>query len=141
MQPLHIQRGLVIPAHELSFVATRATGAGGQNVNKVSSKVELYFDFRSSNVLSSQVKDRLETLGARYLTAGASLRISSQKTRDQSRNLQDAREKLALLVRRAMTFPKKRIPTQPSQAAVERRLAQKRKISQRKHLRKQEDPS
>lgn len=139
MQPLRIQRGLTIPAHELSFVATRSTGAGGQNVNKVASKVELCFDFQSSTALPDEVKARLKKLGARYLNAEGGLRISSQKTRTQSRNLQDARNKLASLVLRALALPKQRIPTQPSRVAVEQRLAQKRKISQRKQSRKSEE--
>lgn len=136
MMPLRIDQSLTLPAHELSFVAMRSSGAGGQNVNKVASKVELRFDPKSSSVLTQEVKARLKKLAARYLDAEGQIRVTSQKTRDQSRNLEDAREKLAQLIRKALIPPKKRIPTKPTKGAKERRLQDKQRTAERKRERR-----
>ncbi len=118
-----------IPAKDFSFVAVRASGAGGQNVNKVSSKVELRFDLPNSNALPHDVKERLAALAKNRLDAEGRIVVTSQKTRDQIRNLDDALEKVAELVRAALFVPKKRKKTRPSRGSVERRLDSKRKRS------------
>jgi ribosome-associated protein len=123
---------LFIPASELSWTAARSSGPGGQNVNKVSSKVELHFDFERTSVLDAYTKARLRTLGAGHLDAAGRLRITSQTTRDQSRNLEDARSKLADLVRKAMERPRARRKTKPSRGAKERRLQTKKMVGEKK---------
>ena len=126
---------LSLPASELSWTAARSSGPGGQNVNKVSSKVELHFDFEHSSVLDLQTKARLRALGASHLDAAGRLRITSQVTREQSRNLEDARAKLADLVRRALERPRPRKKTKPSRGAKERRLQAKKKVGEKKQRR------
>jgi ribosome-associated protein len=98
----------------------------------VSSKVELHFDFEHSSVLDLTTKARLRVLGASHLDAAGRLRITSQATRDQSRNLDDARTKLADLVRRALERPRPRKKTKPSRGAKERRLQTKKKVGEKK---------
>jgi ribosome-associated protein len=134
--PLFVTTNLTIPAAELRWVSVRASGPGGQNVNKVSSKVELHFDFEHSQVLSADVKARLRALSSGRLDAGGNLRIVSQLTRDRQRNLEDARAKLAELVARASHRPKRRKPTKPSFSATEARLDRKRHNAARKNRRR-----
>src|SRR5262245_56069720 len=124
--PLFISPALTIPADELRWTAARASGPGGQNVNKVSSKIELRFDFEHSKVLDGETKARLRVLAAGRMDADGKLRVMSQVTRDQLRNLEDARAKLCELILRAMHRPKRRRPTRPSRGATESRLQEKR---------------
>ena len=106
-----------IPARELEWTAVRASGPGGQNVNKVSSKVELRFDFEESEALPASVKTRLRALAQHRLDAEGRILITSQVTRNQPQNLEDARSRLADLIAKAMVVPKRRRPTRPSKAA------------------------
>lgn len=123
-EPLVVD-SVVIPGHDLRWTAVRASGPGGQNVNKVSSKVELWFDLAATSALSDEVKARLRAAaGSRLDTAGV-LRLVSQETRDQRVNLGLARERLAELIRAALVRPKRRRPTKPSRGQRERRLAEK----------------
>jgi ribosome-associated protein len=130
--PLFVSSALTVPGSELRFTAVRASGPGGQNVNKVSSKVELRFDFEQSKALSVDLKARLRVIASGKLDAEGSILIVSQITRDRQRNLEDARQKLAELLIAAGKRPKKRRPTKPSRAAKESRLNEKRKHSERK---------
>lgn len=142
MEPLTVQSGshiVVIPVSDLSWSATRASGPGGQNVNKVASKVELRFDLRGSQALSAAVKQRLHSLAGNAVDGTGSLRIVSQITRDQGRNLDDARQKLADLIARALLVPKRRRATKPTRGSTERRLQAKRVDSQKKQGRKKVD--
>jgi len=129
---LFVRPGLVIPEGELSVRAVRASGPGGQNVNRVSTKVELSFDLPGSSVLEPSVKTRLRRLASSRLNAEGALVITSQATRSQAQNLADAREKLAALVRAALVVPKRRRATKPTKASKERRLEQKRRQSDKK---------
>jgi ribosome-associated protein len=127
---------LTIPADELRWTSVRSSGPGGQNVNKVSSKVELRFDFERSRVLAADVKARLRAIAATRLDASGHLLIVSQATRDRQRNLEDARAKLVELVVRASFRPKRRRATRPSYGATETRLKEKRIHSTRKRNRR-----
>src|SRR5690606_29195710 len=102
---LVVSPAVVIPDAELAWTAARSSGPGGQNVNKVASKVELRFDFAASGALSAPVKARLRALATSRLDAEGRILVTSQLTRDQSRNLEDARQKLAELIRAALVVP------------------------------------
>ena len=133
--PLPVSPSLTIPANELRFTSVRASGPGGQNVNKVASKVELRFDFERSKVLGEELKTRLRALARGRLDNEGAILIVSQLTRDRQRNLEDARQKLVELLIAAAHRPKKRRPTRPSRGATESRLQEKRHQSDRKRAR------
>ncbi len=135
MSDLPVSASLVIPAAELSWAAVRASGPGGQNVNKVATKVELRFDLPASPVLSMSVKARLRTLAASRLDAEGKVVVVDQSSRTQSQNLENAREKLAELIRKAPVVPKKRKATRPSLGAKKRRLESKHKQGEKKRAR------
>ncbi|MDX2052382.1 MAG: alternative ribosome rescue aminoacyl-tRNA hydrolase ArfB [Polyangiaceae bacterium] len=132
MQDLVVNHKLTIPAAELSWSAVRAGGPGGQNVNKVATKVELRFDLRGSRVLSEEVKQRLKALASGRLDAEGRLRIVCQSARSQPRNLELALGLLAELVRSSLVVPRRRRPTKPSRRSNEVRLAQKKRIGDKK---------
>ncbi len=132
---LEIRPGLVIPAADLSWRAVRSGGPGGQNVNKVASKVVLRFDLAKSNALDLATRQRLRVLAASRLDSEGALVIQSEKTRDQPRNLDDARERLRELILRALVKPVQRKATKPSRGARERRLEAKHHQSTRKRER------
>jgi ribosome-associated protein len=137
--PLFVTASLTIPAADLAWSAVRASGPGGQNVNKVASKVELRFDVARTTALDGYAKERLRALAGSRMDALGVLLITSQLTRDQSRNLEDARQKLAELVRLALVRPKTRRATRPSRAAVRARLDDKRHHANKKRQRRDGD--
>jgi len=92
--PLPVGPSILIPGADLQWTAVRASGPGGQNVNKVSSKIELRFDLRGTAALDAYTKARLRTLAASRIDAEGRVVITSQVSRDRQRNLEDAREKL-----------------------------------------------
>ncbi len=134
-----VREGLGVPLRELRFEFTRASGPGGQNVNKRSTRATLRFAAGSSPSLPEDVRARLLALGARRLVAGGVLAISSQRFRDQGRNVADCLEKLRSLLREAALPPRPRRPTHPGRAAGERRLREKRLRSEAKRRRRDED--
>jgi ribosome-associated protein len=125
-EPIRIARGVLVPAAAIEWRAVRSAGPGGQNVNKVSSKVELRVELASLSGLDPAARTRLRALAAGRLDASGRLLVTSQRTRDQLRNLEDAREKVRKLVERALKAPRPRRITQPGRAAIERRLRLKR---------------
>lgn len=135
-EPLRIDDRVVIPPSDLSFAAVRSSGPGGQNVNKVASKVELRFDLPGTSALGAAVKARLRALAGRRIDADGRILIVSQRTRDQVRNRQDALDKLAALVRDALVPPTPRRPTRPTRGSRVRRLENKRRDAGKKQLRK-----
>lgn len=137
MDALVIQDGVVVPASELKWTAVRASGPGGQNVNKVASKVDLRFDVPASAALSPYTKGRLMQLAKGRIDDDGIIRIISQVTRDQQRNLEDARERLAELIRAALRPPPPpRKKTKPTKGAQRRRLAGKAHQKDKKESRR-----
>jgi ribosome-associated protein len=133
---IRITPSVLIPAAALTLRAVRASGPGGQNVNKVASKVELRVDLALVTGLTPDARARLEALTASRRDALGRLVVTSQRTRDQHRNLEDARQKVRELVARALRRPRSRRPTAPSQGARERRLATKRHAAEKKKARR-----
>lgn len=119
---LEVTHTLSIDERELEERFVRASGPGGQNVNKVSTAVELRFDVRRSPSLPEAVRDRLVRLAGRRMTDDGVLVIRAERHRTQERNREDARARLAALVREALHVPKKRVATKPSRAAKARRV-------------------
>jgi ribosome-associated protein len=134
--PLVINSKVTLPGSDLEWSAVRASGPGGQNVNKVSSKVELSFDFESSVALGDAAKTRLRALAKNTLDAEGRVFITSQKTRDQAKNLTDARDKLKDLVLKALVVPKTRRATKPTKASKKRRVDTKKKVGAKKKARR-----
>ena len=131
-EPIVVAPGVVVPAAALSLHTSRSSGPGGQNVNKVASKVELRVDLDRVEGLPAEARTRLGSLADGRLDAGGRLLVVSQRTRDQHRNLEDAREKVRALVRRAMIRPRTRRPTRVTAAAKARRLDEKKRRSTHK---------
>ena len=132
---IRIDHRISIDERELEEQFIRASGPGGQNVNKLATAVQLRFDVRHSPSLPAQVRTRLERLAGRRLTRDGVLVISAQRHRTQERNRQDALERLIALIQRAAVAPVPRRPTKPTAGARERRLQSKKHRGSIKDLR------
>ncbi|MCX7034150.1 MAG: alternative ribosome rescue aminoacyl-tRNA hydrolase ArfB [Arenimonas sp.] len=126
---LQISPTLAIPDQELEERFVRSSGPGGQNVNKVSTAVELRFDVAHSPSLPEAVRERLLARRDRRITDDGVLVLSAQRFRTQDRNREDARDRLAAVIAAALTAPKKRVATKPTKGSKERRLGAKRERS------------
>ena len=133
---IRITDTISIDESELSESFVRASGPGGQNVNKVSSAVQLRFDVRQSPSLPNDVALRLMRLAGKRLTKDGVLVIIAQRHRTQGRNREDALERLLDMIRQAAVAPVKRRPTRPTKASRERRIESKKRQSSIKRLRR-----
>ena len=132
---LEITPGIRLNENELNFKFVRASGPGGQNVNKVASAVELRFDVTHNDSLPAEVRSRMARMAANRINSLGQLVIFAQRFRSQERNREDAIARLVALIRRAAVIPKPRKPTKASAASKRRRLEGKRRIGAKKRLR------
>ncbi len=133
--PIEVAPGVRVPAPAIEVRAVRSSGPGGQNVNKVASKIEMHVDLVDVVGLTAQARERLALLpGARFDAEGRLL-VTSQRFRDQPANLADARDKVRELLSRALARPKSRRRTRATKASRERRLQAKRRSADTKKAR------
>jgi ribosome-associated protein len=134
--PLVIDSALSIPRHELQLRATRAGGPGGQHVNTSSTRIELVWNVAASQALADDQRARIAAKLGSKVDAQGNVRVVASAYRSQARNRDDALERLATMIRRALVVPKARKKTRPSRAAKEKRLLSKQHLSEKKKERR-----
>jgi ribosome-associated protein len=134
-QFLTINPAIRIPLSELRFQMSRSSGPGGQNVNKLNTRVQMWWDLRESTALPEDVRGRFLAQNATRLTKEGSLQLDCQEFRTQLANRKACLDELSELIRRALVRPKKRRPTKPTRGSQERRLQAKRERSRQKSSR------
>lgn len=132
---MQISASFILPDSELSIDFVRASGPGGQNVNKVASAVQLRFDVRNSPSLTDEVKGRLIKLAGSKMTGAGVLLIEAKRYRTQEQNRADATLRLAALIQKALLSPKRRRPTRPSMASKAKRFDSKKQRGEIKRMR------
>jgi ribosome-associated protein len=137
---IQITPTLAIDEDEIKLESVRASGPGGQNVNKVATAVQLRFDVANSPTLPDDVRRRLVRLAGRRMTKDGVLIIKAQRFRTRERNQQDALDRLVALIRQAAEKPKPRRRTKPTAASRRRRLEAKRRQAEKKHQRRAVPP-
>lgn len=133
---IEVQPGVAVPRSELQYRASRAGGAGGQHVNTSSTRIELLWDLDRSTAVDESQRERIRHKLQNRLDAEGMVRVVSSARRSQLQNREAADLRLAELVHSALTIPKRRKPTKPTRAAREKRLADKRRVSERKRNRR-----
>jgi len=138
---ISINKNIAIKESELTFKFIRSSGPGGQNVNKVATAVQLRFDITSSKSLTEDVKTRLKSIAGRKVTKDGVLIIEANRYRTQEKNRQDAIARLITLIDKSSQKRKRRIKTNPSVASNQKRIEGKKRLSEKKKMRKYSDQS
>lgn len=140
MAMIQVTPALAIDEREIQLEFVRSPGPGGQNVNKVATAVQLRFDVVNSPSLPRDVRERLVRLAGKRISEDGVLQIHARRYRSQERNRRDAIARLVTLIRNAAQAPKRRVPTQPTRMARERRLKEKKRRSEVKRQRRLAPP-
>jgi len=140
MPHLEVNSRIAVPLTELDFTFVRSSGPGGQNVNKVSSKAVLRWNVSANRTVPEEVRGRFTARYGNRISGDGELVLSSQRYRDQGRNVADCLEKLRAMLAEVAVAPRPRKKSRPSRAAIERRLQEKKQRSQRKEGRRFRPP-
>lgn len=136
---IRINKNISIRKSELTFKFIRSSGPGGQNVNKVATAVQLRFDITSTQSLTEEVKTRLKSIAGRKVTKDGELIIEANRYRTQEKNRQDAIKRFIVLIDKSSHRKKSRIKTNPTHASNQKRIEGKKRLSEKKKMRKYSD--